>query len=216
MDDLEQRLRQLVADACRHPPGHAERQKNLTRIIRLVTPKLWRESSPYYHDALQQTWVYFCQNVCEGNTGKKFDPDRSRLDTWLNFYLRQRLKDGYLDSQKQRERTVAKQVQQSRSGETGDVIDPIDRLVAPPDIPPLLQQVREWAETDETGELRQIFIEGRPELNCQTLILRRLPPETSWKELAAEFGVAIPTLSSFYQRQCIPRLRKFGASEGYL
>jgi hypothetical protein len=64
--------------------------------------------------------------------------------------------------------------------------------------------------------LCRTHIAGRPEVNAQVLILRRLPPEASWKELSAEFNLPISTLSSFYQRQCIPRLRKFGESEGYL
>ncbi len=69
MNGLEERLHQLVIEACSHRVGSAERQRNLTRIIRLINNKLWRESTPYYQDALQQTWVYFCQNICEGNTG---------------------------------------------------------------------------------------------------------------------------------------------------
>jgi hypothetical protein len=47
------------------------------------------------------------------------------------------------------------------------------------------------------------------------LILRRLPPETPWKVLSEEFDIPSSTLSSFYQRQCLPRLREFGKSEGY-
>ncbi|MDJ0689538.1 MAG: helix-turn-helix domain-containing protein [Xenococcaceae cyanobacterium MO_188.B32] len=44
----------------------------------------------------------------------------------------------------------------------------------------------------------------------------RLPPETSWQELSKEFGISISTLSNFYQRQCMPRLRNFAKSEGYI
>jgi hypothetical protein len=74
-DGLEERLHQLVTEACRHRAGSAERQKNLTKIIRLIAHK------PYYQDALQQTWVYFCQNICEGNTGEPYNPYRA-----LSFY----------------------------------------------------------------------------------------------------------------------------------
>jgi hypothetical protein len=64
--------------------------------------------------------------------------------------------------------------------------------------------------------LSRIHITNHPEVTAKVLILRRLPPEDSWKSIAAEFNVSIPTLSSFYQRQCLPRLRNFGESEGYL
>jgi hypothetical protein len=216
MDGIEEQLRQLVREACSHPPGSPKRQRCLTKIIRLASGKLWRESTPYYQDALQQTWVYFCQNICEGNTGESYNPDRSTIATWLNSYLRRRLQDFYIDGQKQQATRASVQVKQSRSGDMSDALDPVDNLAADPDIPPILNDVKTWAETDASGELRQVHIEGHPDVTCQVLILRRLPPETSWKTLAAEFGLSVSTLSSFYQRQCLPRLRKFGESEGYL
>jgi hypothetical protein len=215
MDGLEERLRQLVTDACRHRAGSVERQKNLTKIIRLITNKLWRESQPYYQDALQQTWVYFCQNICEGNTGEPYNSERGSVITWLNFYLKRRLQDFYIDNQKQQARVVSNKVRIG-SGDTNETIDPIDNLVAEPDVPLLLEEVRKWVEADLDGELRRIHITNRPDITCQCLILRRLPPEESWKTLAEEFNLSISTLSSFYQRQCLPRLRKFGESEGYL
>lgn len=215
MGDLEQQLRQLVEDACAHPPGHPTRQKNLTRIIRLVSGKLWRDSSPGYADALQQTWIFFCQNLCERTTGERYDPDRSTVVTWLNYYLKRRLQDFQINQQKQQSRTATPKVRTGRSGGE-EVLDPLDTVAAEPDVPPILDQVRQWAEADRSGELRRVCVEGHPDVTCQRLILRRLPPETSWKELSEELGLSVSTLSSFYQRQCLPRLRKFGESEGYL
>jgi hypothetical protein len=51
MNEAEQQLRNLVKEACEHPPGSIKRQRGLTQIIRLTMPKLWREASPYYADA---------------------------------------------------------------------------------------------------------------------------------------------------------------------
>ena len=216
MDGLDAQLRTLVKQACEHPPGSPERQKNLTKVIRLATKKLWKEHTPYYEDALQQTWVYFCHNICEASTGQVYDPTKGSVVTWLNTYLKRRLQDFYIDNQKQQARTAPGQIKSARSGETNDIIDPVDILEADPDVPPMLDDVRTWAEADSTGELRRISIEGYPKITAQILILRRLPPEASWKKLSAEFGLPVSTLSSFYQRQCIPRLRKFGESEGYI
>jgi hypothetical protein len=216
VSDLDQQLRQLVKEACQHPVGSPDRQKRLTQIIRIVSGKLWNENVPYYQDALQQTWIYFCQNLCEAATGERYNPDRSTVTTWLNYYLRRRLQDGYIDTQKQQVRTAASQVRSSRAGDSSEVVNPVDSLPARPDVPPILEEVRAWAEADTRGELQRIHIEGHPQVNCRELILRRLPPETSWKELAEEFGLAVSTLSSFYQRQCMPRLRKFGESQGYI
>ena len=216
MSELEEQLRQLVTEACSHRAGSAERQKKLTKIIRLISNKLWKENTPYYQDALQQTWVYFCQNICEGNTGEPYDPSRSSVITWLNFYLKRRLQDFYIDEQKRQALIVSNPTGGQGSSDTNHTIDPIENLVAKPDVAFLLEEVRKWVKTDPDGELSRIHISNHPEVTAKVLILRRLPPEHSWRSIAAEFNVSIPTLSSFYQRQCLPRLRNFGESEGYL
>jgi len=213
MNEAEQQLRNLVKEACEHPPGSIKRQRGLTQIIRLTMPKLWREASPYYADAVQQTWVYFCQNICEGKTGAQYDPSYGSVATWLNAYLKRRLQDGFIGQQKQQ---ASQALSRSRLSEAEEMPDPIENLAAEPDVPPILESVKAWVEADTSGELQRTQIEGQPAITAQVLILRRLPPETSWKELAIEFGLSVSTLSSFYQRQCLPRLRKFGESEGYL
>lgn len=208
-------IRKLVIEACQHPIGSLKRQQNLTRLIRLIQPQLWRDTSAYYADALQQTWIYFCQNLCEATTGERYNPERSTIVTWLNYYLKRRLQTFYQEAQKQQNGRVSV-VGNSDRGNDASVTSLIETIAAPPDVPPILEAVLQWAEADLTGELRQTHISGHPEVNCQILILRRLPPESSWKDLSQEFGMSIATLSSFYQRQCLPRLRNFGESEGYL
>jgi hypothetical protein len=216
MVQFDEQLRNLVAEACGHPHGSPQRQKLLTQIIRLTANRLWRESTPYYQDALQQTWLYFCRNVCEGLTGQIYDPTYGSVITWLNAYLKRRLQDFYLNQNREQATTVPLRIRQSTSGGTSEIIDPVDNLPATPQVPPILEDLETWAKTDSHGELRGTYIKGRPDVNCQVLILKRLPPEVSWRELSEEFGLSIPTLSSFYQRQCLPRLRKFAELEGLL
>lgn len=211
-----ERLIYMLTEACKHPAGSPERQKNLTKIIRLIKNKLWKENTPYYPDALQQTWVYFCQNICEGNTGRPYDRNRGSIVTWLNFYLKKRLHDFYINNQNEQLVTIPTPCRHFSSGETNQTVDPVENIPANPDVPSLLEEVRRWVETDPEGELHRIHITNHPQVTCQILILRRLPPETSWKTLATEFNLSISTLSSFYQRQCLPLLRKFGQSQGYL
>jgi hypothetical protein len=210
-------LQSLIDEACKYPPGSPERQKLLTKIIRLTAGKLWRETTPYYQDALQQTWLYFCRNLCEATTATEpYDSTKGTIVTWLNFYLRRRLQDFYIKSQQEIATTVSATAYQSASGDRSEVLDPINNLPANPDIPPILELIQSWVEKDKDGELRQIHIQNRPEVNCQMLILKRLPPEVGWKELATEYNLTVSTLSSFYQRQCLPRLRKFAETEGIL
>ena len=66
------------------------------------------------------------------------------------------------------------------------------------------------------NKLGRISLENKPQITAQVLILRRLPPETAWSQLAEEYGVAAGTLSSFYQRKCKPLLREFSKSQGYI
>jgi hypothetical protein len=213
MDEIEEKLRYLVTETCKHLSDSSDRQRGLTQIIRLIVKsgKLWKDNASYYEDALQQTWMYFCRNICEANTGDKYDPNRGSVITWLNAYLKRRLQDGYIQEQKNLAQTVSPQIL-----EMGELIDPVGNLEGAVEIPPILEMTRQWIQTDPDGELRRIHIQGHPLVTCQVLLLKRLPPETSWKTLAAEFDLSISTLTSFYRRQCIPRLRKFGESQGYL
>lgn len=213
MNDIEERLRQLVAKTCSYSSGSTERQQGLTQIVRLIikSGKLWRDNAPYYEDALQLTWLYFCRNLCEATAGDKYDPKRGSVITWINAYLKWRLQDYRSQQQIMQAQTASGQML-----EVDELIDRIETLEAPPDIPTILETTRQWVESDPNGELRRIHIQGHPQVTCQVLLLQRLPPEASWETLAAKFGISVSTLSSFYRRQCIPRLRTFGKSQGYI
>lgn len=204
------RLKQLVIETCRHPKGSPQRQRGLTQLIRLLTNQLWHTSAVYYPDALQQTWIYFCLNLCEPTTCRAYNPDIATPVTWLNTYLKWRLKDFEIAENRDRLTTVSAS---SLSCEDGS-LDPIDRIAAQPDISPLLEKTKAWAEGDRS--LEQIHISNHPTVTAKALILKRLPPETPWKTLSAEYGIPVGTLSSFYQRQCLSKLRDFARSQGYL
>lgn len=204
-------LKRLVVETCSHAPGSADRQRGMTQLIRVIGQRLWHTSDAYYGDALQLTWIYFCRNLCEATTAKSaYDPEVASPITWLNAYLKRRLQDFKIAEGKQRATIASSRVR----GNEGDVLDPVDRLPAPPDIPPWLDQVRAWATENE--ELAKVHVSKHPQVTVQVLILKRLPPETPWKEMAKDYGISVGTLSSFYQRQCLTRLRDYGRSQGYL
>ncbi|GBO51592.1 hypothetical protein APA_556 [Pseudanabaena sp. lw0831] len=206
---LEQQLKQLVTETCQHPHGSVARQRALTSLVRLInrSQKLWKDSSPYYEDALQLTWLYFCRNLCEATTAKSaYDSDRSNVITWMNAYLKYRLQDMYIENQQQQIKSGLEEREDSNNA----VIDQaIDRIAAPVQSSNLLEQVREWVELDKTKVLQRTYVRDRADVNAQVLILKRLPPETNWQNLALEFSLPISTLSSFYQRKCIPLLKEF-------
>lgn len=211
MEKIADTLALLVKEACEYPHGSRERQKKLTQIIRLVNNRLWKENTAYYEDALQETWVHFCQNICEGKTAKPYNPNKASVVTWLDNYLKWRLKDGYIKTLKQRKQTVSVRVD-----ENNQIIAPVDSLPAKPDTPNILEEIEQWVLKDPEYKLRQIHLDNHPQITCQLLILKRLPPETSWKALAEEYKISAGTLSSFYQRKCKPLLREFSKSQGYI
>ena len=212
-ESVEGQLARLVAETCQHRPGSLKRRQSFNRLVRAIidSGKLWRENTPYYGDALQQTWLYLCRNLCQGTTGAQYDPQKSQVTTWLNQYLKRRLQDFYLAAKSPEKQQVHPNTSQADPASIA-----IENLPAPPEIPPILEETRRWVIRDRDGELRRIHIKGRPDLTCQLLILRRLPPETDWKTLERELDCSYSTLANFYQRQCLPRLRKFGEFQGYI
>jgi hypothetical protein len=202
-------LTALVTTLRQCSPRSIQYKRTLTQIIRQVSPKLWYENTPYYADALQQTWLYFCQHVCQ-----RYDANLASLSTWLNAYLKWRLKD--LRDRSNRDMMLHRSLEGDRK--TGQqAIDLPDRRDASDTGRPLtLERVCHWVQADASGELRCTHIQNHPEINCQVLILKRLSPQVTWRDLSTEFGVRISTLTSFYYRQCLPRLRQFGEAEGYL
>lgn len=63
-------------------------------------------------------------------------------------------------------------------------------------------------------QIKVIHIRNRPDINASKIILSRLE-ETEWQDLAQEFDVSVSTLSSFYERQCRPRLIEYVEFLGY-
>lgn len=212
--DWHQKLRRLVQEVCQYPVNGAQRRIGFNRIVRRIqqSGKLWREAVPYYEDALQDTWLHFSRNLCEATTADQpYCAEGCFIVARLNAYLKRRLQD-YATQQREEQ----KQRMPPKQSADGEVLDPVEQIAAPEAVPSLLEEVREWVETDASGELRGNHVRGRPDVHCQLVILRRLPPETSWKVLATELGLSISTLSGFYEKQCRPRLRQFGQSQGYL
>jgi DNA-directed RNA polymerase specialized sigma24 family protein len=203
-------LTSLVLEARQYPAGSLKHQRLLNQIIRQMqqSGKIWldyRISPDYYQEALQQTWVWFCQNL------DNYDPNQASLTTWFNCILKYRIKDVLRAAQTHQNRTFV-----SGYRETLDIVD---NLVAPqPDYSlQLLEETLAWLQ-QEHDQFKQITVRNHPNIDAYTLLMRRLPTwkQATWEALSAEFGVAIPTLSSFYRRRCLPLLREFGQLQGWI
>lgn len=212
-DDFHQSINRLVAKILTYPPDSAERRRLLNQLVRRVmqSGKLWKEYKPYYGDALQQMWEHCLTHL------EEYDPSRASVVTWLNYYLKKRLR--YFRDRTYRD--LNRRATPYTTSENKD-LDPLDRVSAPEDIEPILdiwQQTLKWVETDPDGILQETCFRKRPEINAQTLFLKRFPSETPWKDIAADFDLdeaESKDLPKFYNRKCLPLLRNFGFSRGYI
>lgn len=212
---LDIRLRHLVIEACSSPVGSAERQSAFSEIFRLVmkSKKLWRESSPYYADALQEMWEYCFLKLDDPEDGYKSDV--CRVTTWLDNRLKKILRR-YRDRSRRQLDRYAFTIQ----FDDGQILDPVDSLMAPPDSQfalDMLTHLLNWVSEDPDHSLRNRVCAKYPKINAQVLLLRRLPPrEQSWTDISVELGADKTYIAQWYSRYCNPFLRDWGRIHGYL
>ena len=214
MNELDLKLRELIATALLYPSQSLERQQVLAQMHLLVmkSGKLWREHTSYYNDALQEMWEYCCEHL------EEYNPDIKGPIVWLDDELKKRLRRMRDGKYRQQRRFIT--IKQTEQGVTNN---PIDDIVSSPDIQPAIEiweKTIQWVQEDPDRRLTSICFRKRPEINAQALILRRLPPNTlSWKTIGAEFNLnpaEAKDLPKFYNRKCLPLLREFGLSQGYI
>ena len=106
--------------------------------------------------------------------------------------------------------------------EDGNNLDQMANVVARPDIQPTIdiwQQTLHWVKTDADGVLRNTCFRKNVDINCQTIFLMRFPSETPWQTIAEKFALTpseAKDLPKWYNRKCLPLLRNFGISQGYI
>jgi DNA-directed RNA polymerase specialized sigma24 family protein len=190
-DELDEQLKQLALVAQQHPPLTSKRQLALTKLVngilqsgRLCHPHRGQFLHCYediYDEALQELLLYICQNI------DKYNPERGSVMAWCNVLLERRFfKEAIpkiIDKQSIKKMTLAD----------------LDNLASPEEPPVLTEIVRKCIESDPEELFKKEHIENYPAANFQALALRRVLGK-SWKEIAAEFDMKIPTVSSFYYR----------------
>ena len=207
LSELDQALHQLMQEGLKSPAGSAQRQIVANRMVRLMqqSGKIWHERKPYYRDALSKTWEHFFKNLWEATTSEKpFCHADCYVMTRFNAYLKMRLLDDSIAQTKARK----KQARQKDLG--GDAaVAAVERLPAPAPAKDIqAERVREVIQTDPTGELGQTHVRGRPEITAQLLLRQRGLANEDWKFLAADLSSQVSTLSGFYQKKCLPLLRR--------
>ncbi|MBD2000266.1 sigma-70 family RNA polymerase sigma factor [Leptolyngbya sp. FACHB-541] len=203
---LDDRLRQLAIAAQHHPPGSSARQRVLTELVsvlqhsgKLSRPRRGQFQMLYeeiYVEALQHLFSFICERI------DSYNPQKGEVLQWVNFLLNQRF---FIIASREFLPTVyegmdARTVKRLTL-ESLDESNPYE--LNPQLIPHLSQEVKECLEEDPEGLFEQACVANHPTASFRYLALRRLEGY-SWQDLSAELNIAIPTLSSFYQR-CLTR-----------
>ncbi|NET53764.1 MAG: sigma-70 family RNA polymerase sigma factor [Merismopedia sp. SIO2A8] len=169
MANLNQTLQNLIAEVQTFPANSLRYQQHLNTIYRLVvrSRKLWRESVPYYGDAVQQMWEYCCQHWDE------YDPAVGTVTGWMNFRLKKELRRFRDYSNRWAERTAY-----TITTDKGDTFHPVDNLpvVSTVDVAlEIWETTLHWVKTDPDRVLRSTYFRTYPNANAQWLFLKRFP-----------------------------------------
>ncbi|MCT7973690.1 hypothetical protein [Laspinema olomoucense] len=189
---MDEAIQNLAMEAKRHPPQSKERQLALTKLIetiahsgKLCRPRQGQFSHVYediYAEALSQLWLFVCQHI------ERYDPDRASFIYWLNYLLKKRF---IVEAIKI---VVGKQDIMITSS---DEIEQIPQDEAEPFTSDLLRQ---YIFEDPENRLKQKRLRNHPTFTFQTLLKWRMEGR-KWKDISAQTGVKLATLSDFYQRE---------------
>ncbi len=194
LDDSQ--LKRLAIEAQRHSPQTEARQHTLGQLVEAIrlSGKLSRPhqatfSPPFYaliyEEAVNRTLTYVCRSI------DRYDPERGekKFMSWVNF----RLDRTILDCRREFNAVTHQELPTLAELETFAQPEP---LASP------AEQLRDYIERDPDQVLQQSHVKNRPDANFRSIALARFVHERSWADLSAEFGIPIPTLSSFFQRRC--------------
>ncbi|MEM9483744.1 MAG: hypothetical protein AAGA83_08635 [Cyanobacteria bacterium P01_F01_bin.116] len=189
-------LKGLALEAQRQPHPSPLRRHALLQLVeairacgRLARPHRGKFSPSFYdllyEEAVNRTLVYVCQKI------DTYDPNRGQAQkfmNWVNFRL---------------DRMVIECRRQfsDRNAQELPNLNDLERLSQPEPKSTLANDVREYIAADHDGLFKSTHIRKRPDANFQAIALARFANQ-SWDEIATQFDLKIPTLSSFFQRCC--------------
>ncbi|MEG3839186.1 hypothetical protein [Microcoleus sp. herbarium14] len=212
---LYQELDRLVAQASQQPPDGFARKRYLSQIVTKMKNSglIWKNhrNEPFYEDALQEQWVFFCSNLCEARTSTQYDRDRSNPITWFNNCLKWRLRTSAqkIVLENQRRASIETILEDGETTERAEVSEAVGDSHIIESIE-YFQLVKNWIYTNPNGVLSQ-HIRGRKDVTCQ-VILKSLSSGKTFGEMATNFNCSYSTLKGFYNNKCRPILEEFRAT----
>ena len=206
LDDTQ--LKKLALEAQRHPPNTELRQQALIELVNaiLISGKLSRPHSwisPYsfynliYEEAVNQTLLYVCQKIDNFKAESESGQERKFI-TWVNFRLDKMVLEAYGKFRQQKATEIPSLSDLANMAQPEFQNNSADLLI-------------KYIERDVDNQFKNEHVRNFPQANFQTIALARLSGKT-WEEMSKEFGVEVPTLSSFFRRTCqkfYPQLQEY-------
>jgi DNA-directed RNA polymerase specialized sigma24 family protein len=191
-DETDVLLQELASTAQQHAHLAQQRQLALTKLVEIIVqsgklhhPQRSQFSADIYEDiyneALQELLLYICQNI------DKYDSERASVMAWVNVLL---------------ERRFFKEAVRKFFGQQNvtTITDTHLDNLAPPEQPQDITEIlMECIKSDPESLFKKEHIKEYPQANFQALAQQRILGK-SWKEIAAEYDLKIPTVSCFYYR----------------
>lgn len=192
----DQELERL-AIAAQQATSPRERQKHLGYLTEIIlrSNRLYRAHQArfryrydeIYEEARQDLLLYVAQNI------EKYDPTRASVMGWLNMLMQRRF---IFDA--------SQKILGKLDLEQGDFSDLNDYQLPRPTAHSLSELVTRYLNEDPDNLLQE-HVDSFSQATFQAIALRYCN-KVSWQEMSVEFGIPVPTLSSFYQRR-LKRLR---------
>lgn len=207
LDDTQ--LKKLALEAKGHPPYSESRQQALIELVnaivvsgKLCHPHSW--ISPYsfykliYEEAVNQTLEYVCQKIDTFKPENEKTGQEQKFITWVNFYLDKRVLDAYGKFKKQNATEIP-------------TLSDLENIAQPESQSNSAALLIKFIQSDVSNKFKNEHIRNSPHANFQSIALATVSGKT-WEEMSKEFGVGVPTLSSFFRRTCqkfAPQLQEY-------
>ena len=202
-NDVERQMQQLAIEAQKHPVLSPQRQLALNKLVREVMrsdclsrpqSNLWPPDmyEDLHNEALQRTLVEICQKI------DNYNHDYPVM-AWVNYLLKYRFMNVVRDRQNRKTINLPS-------------IEKLDLITSDSQKRDDIRMLRDFLQEDPEKLLQSESIRGRPDVTFQRLAWKRFVEDKTWEVLAAEFGISLQTLCSFFNRklrQLMPYFQKY-------
>jgi DNA-directed RNA polymerase specialized sigma24 family protein len=195
-EDIHHKLQQLALEAQRYPPLDRDRRNALKNLVEEISKSgllghpqqgLWPPDlyDELYREALQKTYLEILLKI------NNYRPERPVM-AWVNFILKCRFIE-VINEYNNRKITIL-------SLDELDKVE-LDNLIPEEENVSDAKLLRVFLEEDPENILKSEHIKGYPEANFQVLAIAKFVEDKTWEQISQEFGIPIPTLSSFVTRR---------------